>query len=100
MHPKISCYTERSHLLALLAERYTAWFYTDPEEERGFQNVLQLTINGKQCSWHISDEDMPLFDPLNLMRYDNSPMWDGHTTEEKYANIRDAIGNYENMGEC
>lgn len=81
-------YSERAHLLALLAEHYAADIYQDPDEEQGFSNVLALKINDRWLTWHISDSDLHLFPSINRS---STSLWDGHTTEEKYQHIADIV---------
>jgi len=86
----MDCYTERAHLLALLTRKENAAIYTDPDGEEGFTNVLALNAGGRWLTWHIADTDLPLF--ANVMRLPYS-LWDGHTTEQKYAHIRAFLKN-------
>lgn len=84
----MNCYTERAHLLALLAHHYEAVGFEPDDAEEGFSRGLALCVRGKWLTWHLSDEDLPLFDHVP---FDESFVWDGHTTEEKYAHIRALI---------
>jgi hypothetical protein len=60
----------------------------DPDDtswDKDWMNIvyIEVPVEGKlrQCSWHIHDSEMPLFE--FLPPYEKK--WDGHTTEEKYA---------------
>ena len=41
-----------------------------------------------QLSWHIHDREISMFDHLRYYGNKFMPMWDGHTTEEKYRRLR------------
>ncbi|MGK5530872.1 hypothetical protein [Streptomyces sp. URMC 129] len=82
-----SVYRERAHLVALLAALSKGAVLVMPEEDSiDWWPILYMTIGGKQASWHIAPDDLPLFD--GIPRYPAGHVtWDGHTTEEKYQNI-------------
>ena len=82
-------YSERSHLLALLASDKTAYVYDDPEGEEGFKTVVAIRLNGRFLCWHIADADTYLFTGVHRIK---DGLWDGHTTEEKYEDIREYVG--------
>lgn len=76
-------YRERAHLLALLASMYRSTIgYTD--EAKPEWAVLIVNFPTGQASWHISPDDMDLFDHVPAVNVD---LWDGHTTEQKYERI-------------
>jgi hypothetical protein len=80
----MDCYSERAHLLAILARDHVAYLYTDPDEEAGYQHVLAIDIDNRWLTWHLADADLHLFPnvaPISLS------LWDGHTTNDKYAYI-------------
>ena len=83
----MNCYTERAHLLALLAVQFTSRVYEDQGGEGGFRNVVAIRINGCWLCWHIADEDMHLFHDCERWNQE-STLYDGHSTDEKYAHIR------------
>lgn len=87
----LDCYTERAHLLALLAAHLNARTYEDEEGEEGFRNVVAIRINGRWLCWHIADKDMYLFRPNCPHWEQGSTLYDGHSTEEKYEHIRQYI---------
>ncbi|MEV7389595.1 hypothetical protein [Streptomyces sp. NPDC091215] len=79
-------YRERAHLVALLAALYPAHIgYTDPAAI----NWLVVTIETPtgQMSWHIAERDRDLFEHVRLVPSVHN-VWDGHSTEEKYARLR------------
>ncbi|MFF9043306.1 hypothetical protein [Streptomyces parvulus] len=83
-------YRERAHLVALLAAMTDgAVIAPAPDvEEPGWQ-IAYLTIGGRQASWHISPRDGALFaDVEHVPGDDPRARWDGHSTDDKYARIR------------
>jgi hypothetical protein len=85
----VDIYAERAHLLALLSRHYPAELVLATDPEPGFNVVLNLYIDGKQCGWHLSDDDLWLFERVTRYAF---PNYDGHTTEEKYAHIAAVAG--------
>jgi hypothetical protein len=79
----MDCYTERAHLLALLACYFPAHLCPATDPEPGFTNVVCIHVTGTQCAWHIADTDLPLFAHLEWV----PNHYDGHTTERKYELI-------------
>ncbi|MDQ0809875.1 hypothetical protein QFZ63_001589 [Streptomyces sp. B3I7] len=82
-------YRERAHLVALLAamtgDAVIAPALDVPEP--GWW-IVYLTIGGRQTSWHISPRDAVLFAHVEHVDVEDSrAIWDGHSTEEKYAAI-------------
>lgn len=75
-------YRERAHLVALLAALYPASWQPDPNE--GNWPVVYIQLPTGQASWHISPKDWHLFDGTAR---DDTTIWDGHTTAEKYERI-------------
>ncbi|MEW2451234.1 hypothetical protein AB0896_27375 [Streptomyces parvulus] len=83
-------YRERAHLVALLAAMTDgAVIAPAPDvEEPGWQ-IAYLTIGGRQASWHISPRDAALFADVEHVPGDEPRAhWDGHSTDDKYARIR------------
>ncbi|WP_318202933.1 hypothetical protein [Streptomyces sp. SCL15-4] len=82
-------YRERAHLVALLAALTDGAVITDAQDvdEPGWQ-IVYLTLGGRQCSWHIAPRDTSLFQHVERVdALDVRALWDGHTTEAKYAGI-------------
>ncbi|NJP74323.1 hypothetical protein HCJ99_26405 [Streptomyces sp. C1-2] len=82
-------YRERAHLVALLAamtgDAVIAPALDVPEP--GWW-IVYLTIGGRQASWHISPRDAVLFAHVEHVGVEDArAIWDGHSTEEKYAAI-------------
>lgn len=83
-------YRERAHLVALVAAMTDgAVIAPAPDvEEPGWQ-IVYLTIGGRQASWHISPRDAELFECVEHASVeDPRAQWDGHSTDDKYARIR------------
>lgn len=82
-------YRERAHLVALLTAitDNAVITYAPDTDEPGWQ-IVYLTLGDRQCSWHISPRDADLFAHVERVgALDVRALWDGHTTEEKYAHI-------------
>lgn len=89
-------YRERAHLVAHLASEYQSSLdYSDPDTPDWAVVIVQLPTG--QLSWHIAPDDVDLFAPLAL--HDKAMVWDGHSTEEKYARL-DALtaANWDGTG--
>jgi hypothetical protein len=82
-------YRERAHLTAWLATIHPAVLAPAPDvNEPGWQ-ILYLTAGGRQLSWHIHPRDADLYAHVEHVPADDPrAQWDGHTTEAKYAAIR------------
>lgn len=93
MVPTMSCYDERSHLLAYLTIFCESHLYLDESEDVGYQNVLSMRFGDRWFGWHIADDDLPLFRHLEFRRN----AYDGHTTEEKYAAIAKEVEEVARM---
>ncbi|WP_406501545.1 hypothetical protein OHA04_27400 [Streptomyces sp. NBC_01590] len=80
-------YRERAHLVALLAALHPSHIgHTDPNLPDWA--VVTVETPAGQMTWHIAERDMDLFthvQPTNRIYRG----WDGHTTKEKYARMRD-----------
>jgi hypothetical protein len=101
---KSAAYSERNVVVAfaaLLANSYRdvlapvrSWLGIDPNESEGWRHVVYISIEtgaGKlQFSWHIPDSDLPLVQWLSP----GDEPWDGHTTEEKYARLRELLTTF------
>lgn len=80
-----AAYTERAHLVALLAALYPSHIgYNDPSSPEWA--VVTIEAPTGQMSWHIGTHDMPLFQHV-LKTTHQHQLWDGHTTEEKYRRM-------------
>ncbi|MFJ1657202.1 hypothetical protein [Streptomyces anthocyanicus] len=83
-------YGERAHLVALLAAMTDGAVIAPAVDVAapGWQ-IAYLAIGGRQASWHISPRDAGLFDDVEHVSADDPRAhWDGHSTEDKYARIR------------
>jgi hypothetical protein len=80
--PLSAVYRERAHLVAHLAAIYPSVIGMDPAEPDW--PVVFIETGAGQLSWHIAPDDVPLF--VHVSR-NESAVWDGHTTEQKYARL-------------
>jgi hypothetical protein len=82
-------YRERAQLVAWLATIYPAVITPDPNVDPNSWQILYLTAGGHQLSWHISANDVELFNHVEHVGPDDPrAQWDGHTTAQKYEVIR------------
>jgi hypothetical protein len=83
-------YRERAHLTAWLATVHPAVITPATDiDEPGWQ-ILYITAGGRQLSWHIHPQDADLYAHVEHVQPDDPrALWDGHTTEQKYAAIRE-----------
>jgi hypothetical protein len=85
---EISLHRERAHLVAYLATQYPATIaYNDPKEPDW--PVCYIETPEGQMAWHIAGGDLDLFDhvPRNGLLATGGPVWDGHSTIEKYERL-------------
>lgn len=76
-------YRERAFLTSYLSKQFPSRLsYSDPNEPDWA--VLYVYTPEGQLSWHISPDDMDLFEHLAIV---SGVEWDGHTTEEKYERL-------------
>lgn len=76
-------YSERAHLVALLAALYpSTWNFSDPENPEWPVVYVQLPTG--QASWHIDPVDWWMFGGV---KKDPAVQWDGHSTRAKYRRI-------------
>jgi hypothetical protein len=89
---KDGAYAERDQCVALIAKMALALGWpvglgrhdeADESWDRGWLNIIFVELPTGQCSWHVHDGEMHLFE--NLPKYDKT--WDGHSTEEKYSRM-------------
>jgi hypothetical protein len=79
-----SIYTERAHLVALLASQYPPAIIVDDDE----WPVIYISTPVGQLSWLIKREtNLHLFVGTKVLPK-GTKLWDGHSTEEKYQRIR------------
>lgn len=76
-------YNERARLVALLASIYPAtWNFGDDAEQDWA--VVYVELPNGPATWHLRENDMGLFEHVER---DDTTIWDGHTTAEKYQRI-------------
>lgn len=107
---KNGAYRERNRLVAFLTRIFPAWLSEATDAADGWRFVvtvellwLEPTIYGdmrnqlgpryamqrEQASWHIPDDDLPMFGHLEV----RPNKWDGHTTAETYQRL-DRAGRF------
>ncbi|WP_328721763.1 hypothetical protein OHT52_21230 [Streptomyces sp. NBC_00247] len=90
-------YRERAHLVAYLAALHPSRIgHTDPAAPE--YAVVTVETSAGQMTWHIAPRDMDLFAHVRATA-STDPVWDGHTTEQKYARLRDLTQGHVNATE-
>ena len=86
---KDAAYKERNQLVALLSTCFPAGKAKTAIEgwDEAWHGCVYIDFPWGQASWHYHDSDGWMFEHLPPYLGE----WDGHTTEEKYAAIVDAI---------
>lgn len=81
-------YRERAHLLSHLAAIYPSRLIrgADPNEPDWPVLFIHLPFPDGQLTWHISPDDLDLFEDVPDEEA-NWAVWDGHSTEEKYERL-------------
>lgn len=77
-------YRERARLIAYLATRWPAVIWQDSSE----WPIIYLTSPAGQLSWHLSADDLDLFEHVARLPPDATNPWDGHNTAEKYRRLQ------------
>jgi hypothetical protein len=105
---KDRAYRERNQLVAALSRLHPSHLTLHDENDKDWDpewrtivmimipnmvrrsNALQDQESRElvQLSWHIHESEIYLFDHLP---WDTHPIWDGHTTEEKYRRLRKMV---------
>jgi hypothetical protein len=84
-----SVYRERAHLVAYLAALHPSALVRGADPAEPDWPVLFVDLPTGQACWHISPDDMDLF--KHVPTWDagsiSDRIWDGHTTDEKYARL-------------
>jgi len=92
---KDGAYAERNQCVAFItktaqAMRWPTWLgrhdEADTTWENDWRNIVFVETPNGQLSWHIHDSEFPLFEHLPPKP---GRQWDGHTTAEKYARMRE-----------
>lgn len=82
-----AAYRERAHLVAFLTVLYPSVIITDGDPDAPGWALVYVDSPTGQLSWHLSGDDLDLFP--HVQRVETSAVtWDNHTTDEKYARIR------------
>ena len=84
-----SVYKERNQLVALLSTLFPSGKAKTAIEgwDEAWHGCVYIDFPWGQASWHYHSDDEQMF--AHLPPY--TKPWDGHTTEEKYAAIANAI---------
>ena len=84
-----AAYTERNHLVAVLARLFPSGIKRTEINgwEPGWHGCVYIDFPSGQASWHYHDREAYLFDDLPPY----SGEWDGHTTDEKYERLLEYI---------
>ncbi len=108
---KNNAYWERNQMVLALSKLFPAFLgkheETDKEWDEDWRNIVYVyiptdtnmprgswdtrhtfgseEIPKHQISWHIHDNDLPLFDHLD---FGNPREWDHHDTQQKYRRLR------------
>jgi len=86
---KNAAYKERNQLVALLSTCFPAGKAKTAIEgwDEAWHGCVYIDFPWGQASWHYHDDDAWMFE--HLAPY--TKPWNGHTTEEKYAAIHQAV---------
>ncbi len=84
---KDGAYSERNKLVSLISKIFPSSLGRHEDSDTSWNDdwrwIVYVNIPTGQCSWHIHDDDLPMFSHLKR----ENVKWDGHTTEEKYDRI-------------
>lgn len=88
---KDAAYSERNKLVRLLASIYPSGIKQTAIDgwDEAWHWCVYINMPNGQASWHFHIDDLPMF--ADLPAYAGE--WDGHSTEQKYANIL-ALASY------
>ena len=81
-------YGERDRCVAMLASVFPSSLERHSDADTTWENdwrwIVYVDLPTGQASWHIHDSELPLFAHVPRLQ---GRVWDGHTTEEKYARL-------------
>lgn len=85
----MNVYRERAYLVALLCAIYPATLVYGADPSEPDWPVVFVDLPTGQASWHISPGDISVFDDVRSRNAGDpdAPIWDGHSTLEKYERI-------------
>ena len=93
LEQKDRAYQERDACVAFIAKLaralgWATWLGRHPDADeswdREWMNIVFIACPTGQLSWHIHDDELPLFSWVVR----GFTEWDGHTTAEKYDRMR------------
>ncbi|GGS98800.1 hypothetical protein GCM10010156_66150 [Planobispora rosea] len=85
--PLRSVYAERAALIAYLAGQHPA-VIVENDLSAPDMALIYLDTPAGQLSWHLHPHDLHLFDHVARVTAPAGPVWDGHSTDEKYRRLR------------
>ena len=84
---KNNAYWERNQLVGVLSRLYPSHLARHDEADKTWEddwrNIVCIHTPVGQATWHLHDNDMPMFVHLEK----GKDHWDGHTTQEKYERL-------------
>lgn len=93
---KDSAYEERTHCVALMARMAVAMGLPVTVTTIGIEGwaskwrtCVYIELPTGQVSWHVQEQLVHLFDGLPVRN--DVPVWDGHSTGEKYRRVDSAF---------
>lgn len=84
-------YRERAALVAYFAAIYPSAIVHGADPENPGWPVIYVDSPKGQLSWHLSGGDLDLFPHVPVVEGDRAPVWDGHSTAEKYERIAELV---------
>lgn len=90
---KDGAYTERNALVCLLSKIFPSCLSVHDLNDKTWDDewrwIVFIELPTGQCSWHIHNTELDNFVHLPIIP---ETKWDGHTTAEKYARIKNYSG--------
>ncbi len=86
---KNQAFDERNQLVALLSKMYPSHLAVDTSGTYSLEDVVYIQLPTGQVSWHITKNQLPLFEHLHTAEHP----WDGHSHKEKWERVRSVSGN-------
>ena len=87
-----AAYRERAHLVAWLAALHPSVIAPAPDVDEPDWQIVYIKAGGWQMTWHVHPRDAELFEDVESLPADDPrAQWDGHSTEQKYARMRQHV---------
>lgn len=91
----INVYRERAHLIAFFAAQHPSVIVEGGDPNEPDWPVIYIDTACGQLSWHLNKNDLDLFSHvLKIEVSEKAPIWDGHTTVEKYMRLAKLTNMY------